>query len=74
MQAGNWIYEIRTDTHSMTVNVLVTSQAADKDVPPIVVESSISSSDVSSGSPLVVNAKVKKVFKIERKLLKPLVK
>ncbi|XP_076809993.1 calcium-activated chloride channel regulator 3A-1-like [Clavelina lepadiformis] len=57
-KAGNWIYEIRTDTHSMTVNVLVTSQAADKDVPPIVVESSISSSDVSSGSPLVVNAKV----------------
>ncbi|CAK8689675.1 unnamed protein product [Clavelina lepadiformis] len=55
---GNWFYEIQTGTHSEIVTILVTSKAADEAVAPFVVDSSLSTTNVDTGTPIVINAKV----------------
>ena len=63
-QTGKWLYDIRTDSHSQNVNVLVTTMAADPKVPPLIVKPTISATDVSSSNPLVVNARVRNVQRL----------
>ncbi|XP_078489083.1 calcium-activated chloride channel regulator 1-like isoform X2 [Ciona intestinalis] len=56
---GKWLYTIHTTSSSQTVSVMVTSMASSEDTEPIIAESGISSTDISTGGQaLVVYAKV----------------
>ena len=58
-KVGSWQYEIRTHSHSQSITILVTTMAADPKIPPIVVKPTLSTTDVTTSKPVVVNAKVR---------------
>jgi len=53
---------VRSSSNSEKVSLIVTSKASDPDVPPLVVESSMSTPEIdNAGVPMVVYAKVHRV-------------